>query len=106
LRNDHGTGFCILLQQFGNGGFKRVQFADPLARGGRACRGGQVLGNGSTPDVQVTRDLTHRPVFGKMEAMNGVDLLAVQHGLSATYKAEASDAIGMFLSRRIGLRRN
>ena len=73
---------------------------------GCVCRGSQILGDGSATDVQVTRDLTHRPVFGEMEAMNGVDLLAVQHGLPAPYKAEASDAIGMFLSRRIGPRRN
>ena len=54
---------------------------------GCVCRGSQILGDGSATDVQVTRDLTHRPVLGKMEAMDSVDLLAAQHGLPATYNA-------------------
>jgi len=83
LRDHYGAGCRVLLQPFGNGGFKRVQFAGAVPRGGRACRRGQVLGNGSASDVQVTRDLTHRPVLRKMEAMNGVDLLAAQHGWRA-----------------------
>ena len=83
LCDDHGAGFRILLQQLGDGGFKRVQFAGALPRGGRACRRGQVLSDGSASDVKMTRDLARRPVFDEVEAMNRVDLFAVQHVASS-----------------------
>jgi hypothetical protein len=36
LCNDHGAGFGILLQQFGDGGFKGIQLARRVA-GERPC---------------------------------------------------------------------
>jgi hypothetical protein len=80
----HGAGFRILLQQLGDGGFKRVQFAGAVPRGGGACRGGQVSSDGSASDVQVTRDLAHRPVLGEVEAMNAVDLFGGEHFAEAS----------------------
>src|SRR5262249_8535357 len=79
LRDDHGTGFGILLQQFADDGFKRIQFAGTLAPRGRARGSGQVLSNGSASNVEMTRDFTYRPLLGEVQAMNGVDLFWDQH---------------------------
>ena len=79
LCDHHGAGFRILLQQFGDGGFKRVQFAGAWSPGGRARRGGQVLGNGSASDVEMTCDPAYRPLLGEVQTMNGVDLFGSQH---------------------------
>jgi hypothetical protein len=46
------------------------------------------------------RDLMHRPVLGKMEAMNGIDLFAAQLGLRATYNAVRTDPPATGLLRR------
>jgi len=75
LCNDDGAGLRISLQQFGDGGFERIQFARTLPPGGRACWRGQILGDGSTSKVEVTGNLADRPVLGEVEAMKGIDLL-------------------------------
>jgi len=36
LRDHHGTRLRILLQQFGDGGFERIQFADALPASSKA----------------------------------------------------------------------
>ena len=79
LCDHHGAGFRILLQQFRDCGFKRIQFAGTLPRGGCARRRGQVPGDGSTSQVEMTRDLAYRPVLGEVQAMNGVDLFGAEH---------------------------
>jgi hypothetical protein len=78
LRDDHGTGFGILLQQFSDRGFKRVQFAGALPASGGACRRGQVMGDAATADVEMSRDFAHRPVLGEVD---GVDLFGGEHVL-------------------------
>jgi len=56
-----------------------VQLAGALPPSGGASRCEQILGDGSTADVEMTRDLAHRPVLGEVEAMNGVDLFGREH---------------------------
>ena len=84
LRDHHGTRLCILLQQFGDGGFERIQLAGALPGSRAACRCGQVLGDGSTSQVEMTGDLAHRPMLGPVQAMNRVDLFRGQHDSAAT----------------------
>ena len=86
LCDDHRTGFRILLQQFRDRGFERIQFAGALPRSGRACRLGQVLGDGSASEVKMTRDLAHRPVLGEVQAMNDVDLFRGEHVADVRYR--------------------
>jgi len=84
LRDHHGTRLGILLQQFGDGGFERIQFAGALPMSRAACRRDQILGDGSTSQVKMTGDLAHRPVLGPVQAMNRVDLFRGQHDSAAT----------------------
>src|SRR6266851_3729465 len=84
LRDHHGTRLRILLQQFGDGGFERIQFAGALSASCAACRCDQVLGDGSASQVEMTGDLAHRPVLGPVQAMNRVDLFRGQHDSAAT----------------------
>ena len=77
----------VLLEKFGDGGLERIQLAGALSSSGGAGRRGQVLGDGSTPQVEMTSNLAHRPLLGEVQAMNGVDLFCRQHGLAATYTA-------------------
>src|SRR6266849_2403658 len=84
LRDHHGTRLRILLQQFGDGGFERIQFAGALPASRAACRCDQVVGNRSTSQVEMTGDLAHGPVFGPVQVMNRVDLFRGQHDSAAT----------------------
>jgi len=83
---DHrGRGMSILLEKLGDGGLERIQFAGALTGSGGLRRRGEIFGDGSAPDVQMTGDLAHRPVLGPVQAMNFVDLFRAQHGSEFGY---------------------
>jgi len=75
----------ILLKELGDRGLEGIQLTRALAGSGGLRRRDKVFGDGSAPDVQMTRDFTHRPVLGPVQAMNFVDLLGAQHGSEFGY---------------------
>ena len=75
----------ILLKELGDRGLEGIQLTRALTGSGVLRRGDEIFGDGSAPDVQMTGDFAHRPVFGPLQAMNFVDLLDAQHGAEFGY---------------------
>jgi hypothetical protein len=80
LENHDGTGVGVLLQQFTDGGVKRLQLAGSLRPGTRLRRLDEIFGHCAPVQVQVARDLSQRPLLVPVKAVNFVDLLVAQHG--------------------------
>jgi hypothetical protein len=102
LKNHDGAGFGILLQQFTDGGVKRLQFAGPLWPGTRLRGLDEILGHRAPVQVQVAGDLSQRPFLAPMEPVNLVDLFVAQHGLipfSGKTGAEARALLARFRGR-------
>jgi hypothetical protein len=79
LRDDSGAGSWILLEQFGDNGLERIEFAGAVAACGwrRGCF--QVLENGAPADVEMGGDFAHGPLLDTMEAVQVVDLIGGEH---------------------------
>ena len=83
---DHrGRGLRILLKELGDGGLEGIQLTRALPGSSDLRWRDEIFGDGSAPDVQMTRDFAHRPVLGPVQAMNFVDLLGAQHGSEFGY---------------------
>ena len=80
LENHDGTGVGVLLQQFTDGGVKRLQLAGALGPGTWLRRLDQIFGHRAPVQVQVTGDLSQRPLLVPVKAVNLVDLFVAQHG--------------------------
>jgi len=59
--------------------------ARALTGSGGLRRRGEIFGDGSAPDVQMTGDFAQRLVLGPVQAMNFVDLFRCQHGSEFGY---------------------
>ena len=88
MRDHYCAGGWVLGEQFGDGRLERIQFAGTLS----PCRGCgrrlQVLGHRWAADVEMVGDLAQGPVFGPVQAMNGVDLVRSKHVPDARYSGK------------------
>src|SRR6266566_357742 len=99
LKNHHRTGGGILLQQFTDGGVKRLQFAGSLRLGTGLRRLAEVFGYGAPVQVQVAGDLSQRPLLVPVEIVNLVDLFVAQHGgglILLSVKSGAEARVSLF----------
>lgn len=79
LRDNWRVGRRVLLEQFGDGGLERVKLARTIAARGRRRRSFEVFDDRAPADVQVGGDLAQRLLLDTVQAMNGVDLIRVEH---------------------------
>lgn len=86
LGNDGSVGLRVLLEQLGDGGFKRIQSARPWTADRRHRRSGEKFGDGPPVEFQMTRNLAEGPAFQVMEPVNGINLFRTGHG-SVLYTA-------------------
>ena len=80
LQNHDCAGVGILLQQFTDGGMKRLQLAGSLQPGTWLRRLDEIFGYGAPVQVQVAGDLSQRPFLVPVKVVNLVDLFVAQHG--------------------------
>jgi hypothetical protein len=98
--HDHGC-ICggILLQQFRNGRFERIEYAGALAVRFRRRRHIEIPGNRAPSDMQMAGDLAYRPLLDPVQAVHSADLIRRKHRQISLYGRTRRETRTLFFSR-------
>ena len=72
-------GGRVLLKQFGDGRFERIEFARAVSPRWFLRRRFQILRQGAAADPQLLRDSAQRPLLNPVEPVNFADLVRCKH---------------------------